>query len=215
MASATSPVTFRPAPNDLPPGDWPAQGAWTVADWERLPSDDHERYEVIDGALFMTTAPSSGHQWVAAHLTHFLLQHIRDQDEPPGVVFPAPTGVILPTGAVIPDVVYIRMRNIGILTPERIVGVPDLVVEIASPGTAGYDRREKQDAYARSGVSEYWWVEPANRTIEVLTLVGDRYETLALASGQATIPSRVLPGLAFAADSIFMPPALLAQLGHS
>jgi Uma2 family endonuclease len=141
MAHATSPVT-RPTPDDLPPGNWPVQGAWTVADWERLPSDDHERYEVVDGALFMTTAPSSGHQWVAAHLTHLLLQHIRDQDEPPGVVFPAPTGVVLVTGAVIPNVVYMRMSNIGILTPERIIGVPDLVVEIASPGTAGYDRRE-------------------------------------------------------------------------
>lgn len=214
MAHAT-PVTFQPSSADLPPGDWPAQGAWTVADWDRLPGDDAERYEVIDGALFMTIAPSASHQWVAAHLTHFLLQHIRDQDEPPGVVFPAPTGVILPTGPLIPDVVYIRMGNIGILTPERIVGVPDLVVEIASPGTAGYDRREKQDAYARSGVPEYWWVEPANRTVEVLVLSDGRYETLALASGQTLIPSRVFPGLMFAIDSIFMPPALLAQLQQS
>jgi len=36
---------------------------------------------------------------------------------------------------------------------ERIVGAPDLIVEIASPGTAGYDRREKQDAYARGCAS--------------------------------------------------------------
>jgi len=116
---------------------------------------------------------------------------------------------------VIPDVVYIRMDNIGISTAERIVGVPDLVVEIASPGTAGYDRREKQDAYARSGVPEYWWIEPANRTVALLSLVNDRYETLALAREQAPIRSLVLPNLPFAADSVFMPRALLAQLQQS
>ncbi len=208
------PSHFRPTSDDLPPGKWPAQGAWTVADWGRLPNDENERYELIDGALFMTTAPSSGHQWTNTRLGQVIANYLVAQPEPSGVVINTP-GVILPTGPVVPDVVYIRMDNIGILTPERIVGVPDLVVEIASPGTAGYDRREKQDAYARSGVPEYWWVEPANRTVEVLTLVGDHDKTLAPASGQTRIQSHVLPRLTFAADSIFMPPALLAQLGRS
>jgi Uma2 family endonuclease len=157
MAHATLPVTFRPQSGDLPSGDWPTQGAWTVADWERLPSDDEARYEVIDGALFMTTAPSASHQWTNTRIGQLIANHLDAQEEPSGVVINT-AGVILPTGAVIPDVVYIRMENIGILTPERIVGVPDLVVEIASPGTVSYDRREKQDAYARSGVGEYWWV---------------------------------------------------------
>jgi Uma2 family endonuclease len=211
MAIDTQQMTQRLHPADLPPGEWPQQGAWTPADWERLPADD-VRYEVIDGVLFMTTAPSAGHQWVVAHLTRFLLQHMDTQPATQGLLFPAPMGVILPTGPVIPDLVYVSIERIAIVTEKRIVGVPDLVVEIASPGTAGYDRREKQDAYARSGVSEYWWIEPANRTVEVLVLDGDRYETLALVSGKATIPSRVLPGLAFAVDSIFMPRDLIARL---
>lgn len=166
MAIDMQQITQRLHRADLPPGDWPKQGAWTVADWERLPTDD-VRYEVIDGVLFMITAPSSEHQWVAGQLTKFLLQYIDAQAETPGLLFPAPMGVILPTGSVIPDLVYVAIDRIAIVTDKRIVGVPDLVVEIASPGTAGYDRREKQDAYARSGVPEYWWIEPANRTIEV------------------------------------------------
>jgi Uma2 family endonuclease len=123
------------------------------------------------------------------------------------------TGVILPTGPVIPDLVYVSMQNLQILTEKRIVGVPDLLIEIASPGTAAYDRREKQDAYARSGVPEYWWVDPGNRTVEVLVLEATgRYQPLDLVEGQNPIPSRQLPGLQFPVENIFMPRELIANL---
>ena len=105
------------------------------------------------------------------------------------------------------------MHNIGSLTGKRIEGVLDLVVEIASPGTAAYDRREKQDAYALSGIPEYWWIEPANRTVEVLVLEqSGRYRTHRLVERQSPIPSLQLPGLHFPVESIFMPPDLLASL---
>lgn len=108
--------------------------------------------------------------------------------------------------ALIPDLVFLRMSNLGILTAKRIVGVPDLVIEIASPGTASYDRREKQDAYAHSGISEYWRIDPAHRTVEVLVLQDSGvYRPLALVTGKQTIPSMQIPGLTFATEDIFMP----------
>ena len=196
----------------LPQGNWPEQGAWTVDDWERLP-DDGNRYEVIDGVLYVTTAPSIPHQWSSGVLYRLLSNHLAEQTPPPGILFAAPTGVILPTGPVVPDLVYVHMRNLHILTEKRIVGVPDLLVEIASPGTAGFDRREKQDGYAQSGVPEYWWVDPGHRTVEVLVLdKPGRYRPLKLVEGQAPIPSLQLPGLQFPVDSIFMPPDLLGAL---
>lgn len=98
------------------------------------------------------------------------------------------------------------MSNIGILTAKHIVGVPDLVVEIASPGTASYDRREKQDAYARNGVPEYWWIDPAHRTVEVLVLQSSaKYRAHALVSGKQAIPSLQISGLSFMTEEIFMP----------
>jgi Uma2 family endonuclease len=197
---------------NLPPGDWPEHGGWTVADWERLP-DDGNRYEIIDGVLYVTTAPSAHHQWVSLKLSRLLDTHLAGQIPPLGILYVAPFGVILPAGAVQPDLVYFNMRKLSILTEKRIVGVPDLLIEIASPGTAAYDRREKQDAYAQSGVPEYWWVNPGSRTIEVLVLENEgKYRPLALVEGQATIPSRQLPGLSFPVDSIFMPPELLMAL---
>ena len=91
----------------------------------------------------MTSAPSTHHQWVNGRLYRLLSEYIDAQTPPPGLLFMPPFGVILPTGPVIPDLVYLHMRNVRILTDKRIEGVPDRLVEIASPGTAAYDRREK------------------------------------------------------------------------
>ncbi len=205
-------VTTHLSQPPLPPGQWPEQGTWTVADWERLPYDGN-RYEVINGVLYVTTAPSPSHQWCAGSLFRLLSDHLDAQQPAPGILFLAPTGVILPTGPVIPDLVYFHMSNLHILTKKRIVGVPDILIEIASPGTAAYDRREKQDSYAQSGVPEYWWIDPAHRTVEVLVL--DRpgaYRPYKLVEGQRPIPSLQLPGLKFPVDRIFMPRDLLASL---
>ncbi len=203
------------APEDqpvLPPGTWPKQGAWTIADWEQLPEDSN-RYELIDGVLYVTSAPSTHHQWVNGRLYRLLSEYIDAQTPPPGLLFMPPFGVILPTGPVIPDLVYVHMRNLHILTDKRIEGVPDLLVEIASPGTAAYDRREKQDAYARNGVSEYWWVDPGSRTVEVLVLEQTgRCRPHKLVERRSPIPSVQLPGLQFPVESIFMPPDLLATV---
>lgn len=77
------------------------------------------------------------------------------------------------------------------IIPSRIIGAPDLVVESGSPSTAGYDRREKQDAYARAGVAEFWVADPNAQTIELLVLDGGAYRSLGLFQGKATLPSRV------------------------
>jgi Uma2 family endonuclease len=70
-----------------------------------------------------------------------------------------------------------------------------MVIEIASPSTAAYDRRAKQDAYAHGGVSEYWVADPATRTVEVMTLEQGAYRVVGVYQNQALLPSRVLPGL--------------------
>jgi Uma2 family endonuclease len=61
-----------------------------------------------------------------------------------------------------PDAVVVLNANAGIVASKRLVGPPDLVVEIASPSTAAYVRdadEGKRGAYARMGVPEYWIVD--------------------------------------------------------
>jgi Uma2 family endonuclease len=99
--------------------------------------------------------------------------------------------------------VVILNANLGIITLTRIIGVPDLVVEVASPGTATYDRRTKLDAYARAGVPEYWLADPHARTIEVLRLEGATYAHVGVFEGAATLPSAVLPDLPVRVEQFF------------
>jgi Uma2 family endonuclease len=169
------------------------QGKWTYADYAALP-DDGRRYEIINGMLYMPPAPSMLHQaanrWFVFYLTTYV------QLTGLGQVFSAPCDVELAPNVVVqPDVIIVLNTNLGIITPSHIVGVPDLLVEITSPGTVGYDRRTKQDAYARVGVPEYWIADPAAQTIEVLQLERDSYRSAGVFQGQATLPSRIVPGL--------------------
>jgi Uma2 family endonuclease len=171
----------------------PPQGQWTYADYLALP-DDGYRYEIIDGVLYMAPAPIIPHQRFLLWLGRRLLAVVEDPGL--GVVIPEPDVVL--NGVVFrPDLAVVLNEQISIMDEKKIVGAPDLIVEIASPSTAAYDRDSaegKQGAYTRSGVREYWIVDPATRTIEVLALTGDVYESLGVFVGHSILPSRVLAG---------------------
>ena len=179
----------------------PAQGQWTYADYAALPADEY-RYEIVDGVLYISPAPGTSHQGSISRLVYYLMSHVEMAGL--GRVFAAPIDVELsPLRVVQPDVIVILSANLGIITPSRIIGAPDLVVEIASPSTAGYDRREKQDTYAEAGVREYWIADPAARTVEVLTLEGPAYRSLNAFQGRAQLPTRVLPSFPVAVEQLF------------
>lgn len=178
-------------PADAVPG--PPQGRWTYPAYAALPPDG-QRYEVIAGVLYRAPAPTVAHQDAAGRLFSHLMTHVQLAQR--GRVFIAPLDVELtPADVLQPNIVVVLTAPAAIITPTRLIGAPDLVVEIAAPGTAGYDRREKQDAYARAGVAEYWIADPATRTIEVLVLEHDAYRSLGVFVDQATLPARVVPGL--------------------
>ena len=67
-----------PGSTPAPAREWPEQGQWTYEDWLRLP-DDGYRYEVIDGVLYMTTAPSFFHQWIASRIIRMLQSQLEDK----------------------------------------------------------------------------------------------------------------------------------------
>lgn len=179
----------------------PGQGGWTYQDYAAIP-EDGKRYEIIDGVLYMAAAPNIAHQAAAMRFTMYLGIHVELAGL--GQVFPAPCDVELPMGDTVqPDITVVLNANLGIVTPGRIRGTPDLVIEILSPGTAGRDRRTKQDAYARAGVPEYWLADPYAQTIEPLTLEGGEYRSLGVFTGAATLPSLLVPDLPVRVDHFF------------
>ena len=155
-------------PTNAPKIVGPPQGRWTIADWETLPDDDN-RYEIIDGMLFRSTSPSLFHQWILQTLYDVIGLPAKQQ----GVAIPffAPAGVIMPgCDPVQPDFVLVKTGRSDIQLTKRIYGVPDLIVEILSPGSISYDEEVKLTAYAAAGVPEYAIIDPAKRTLRLYAL---------------------------------------------
>jgi Uma2 family endonuclease len=135
--------------------------------WLQLP-DDGNYYEVINGVLYRTTAPSFFHQWIVRQITLALI----DQIDRRGVGFTAfaPIGLIMPgCDPVQPDIVVVRAADRGMIYDRRINGIPALIVEVLSPSNAEKDTEIKRAAYAHAGVPEYWIVRPTERDVLVLT----------------------------------------------
>ncbi len=179
----------------------PASGRWSVAEYAQLP-DDGPRYELMHGELRMAPAPNIGHQSTSGLIFYHLLTQVQLTGK--GRVFAAPLDVELSVETLVqPDLVVVLNDGAASITERRIVGPPDLVVEVASPSTASYDRREKRDAYAAAGVREYWIVDPASRTVELLTLEGAAYHAAHVYRGQAVLPSTVIAPWDVATDRLF------------
>jgi Uma2 family endonuclease len=186
-------------PADHVPG--PEQGHWTYKDYVALP-DDGRRYEIVDGVLYMAPSPNEWHQNATLEIASYLRTHVKLTGL--GQVYIAPFDVEFdPKTVVQPDVMVILNANRTKVTFSRIVCAPDLVVEVSSPGTVGYDREKKQRAYARAGVPEYWIADPWSRTVEVLSLVAGGYRSLGVFEGKAVLPSEVVPDFLVHVEQFF------------
>ncbi len=174
---------------------WPAQGEWTWGDYLRLP-DDGNRYEIIEGVLYVTAAPIYAHQFAVYRLARVMGNFV--EDECLGEVLGAPFDIRLPGGAdpVQPDLVFFRSGNEPEADDKCFAGVPDLIVEVLSPRTRHLDKTVKLRAYEKAGVSEYWLVDPDSRSVEVLHLDAGRrvFKRLGRFGADDAVRSLVLAG---------------------
>jgi Uma2 family endonuclease len=183
------------------PGRTPA---FTVRHYELFPEDGN-RHEIVDGDHFMTPAPSLLHQMVSGNLYYLLRTWVRANRR--GWVFDAPVDVELGEHDIVqPDLVLVLQERKSVLTGRRIIGAPDLVVEILSPSTAGRDREVKRTLYDRAGVREYWLVDADQGEVTVLERDdADHLESSRTFLGGETLVSRLLPGFQAPLAEIFSP----------
>lgn len=152
---------------------------WTYSDY--LKWDDGKRYELIDGeAYLMSPAPSTKHQRAAGAIYSALKQGLSKSKCD---VFFAPFDVRFPDASDVEDEV------LTVLQPDLVVicdqsklddrgckGAPDLIVEILSPSSFHLDFKLKLSVYEKSGVKEYWIVDPINEAIFLFTLKNSIYQ---------------------------------------
>jgi Uma2 family endonuclease len=175
----------------------------TVADLDACP-DDNNRYELIEGELFVSRAPGIPHQRILHNLQMELGSYLREN--PVGILVPG-TGVILSDyDAVIPDLVFVqRDRWTEVTSEQKIISGPDIVVEILSAGSENRrrDLSVKRQLYAKSRVKEYWVVDGENQSILIFHLLTSTLEEVATLHGIDEIPSPLLPGFHLKARAVF------------
>lgn len=141
---------------------------WTIEDLDGLPENGN-RYEVIDGELFVTRAPHWKHQSVAGRAYSKLL--IWSEESGLGEPVMAPGVIFSESNAVIPDVVWVRNERLDSLLDEagHLTGSPDLVIEVLSKSKQDKerDRKTKLKLYSAQGVLEYWILDRERRAIEI------------------------------------------------
>jgi Uma2 family endonuclease len=163
-AMAIEPTTRRTVLPGAPP--------FTVDDLLKFP-DDGNRYELFNGSLVVSPAPTPLHQRAI-----FRLQRILDDAAPPELE-PLSTVNVRPGDKdfYIPDLVVV---SVGAADSVALMFAPDdllLAVEVVSPSTKMHDRATKAAAYAAAGIPLYWRVEPdEGPTLYVYELDGDTYK---------------------------------------
>jgi Uma2 family endonuclease len=137
----------------------------TYEDFLSFP-DDGRRHELIDGDHYVTPSPVTVHQRLVGRLFAALHAHLVGSGT--GEAFVAPFDVVLSQHDVVePDLLVVLRDQRHILTGQHVRGAPAIVIEILSPGTRRRDATLKRQLYARTGVREYWMVDPDRGAITV------------------------------------------------
>jgi Uma2 family endonuclease len=175
----------------------------TNADLECLP-DDGNRYELIEGELYVSTAPDLIHQRTLGRIHTAFAKYL--DENPIGEILLGPGVIFSDYDGVIPDLVYLsNQRRDEIATGERIYGPPTLVIEILSPGSQNRERdgKLKLKLYSKFGVEEYWIVDPRKRAIEVYRREAEALKLFTTFVSDESVTTPLLPGFDPAVRSFF------------
>ena len=171
----------------------------TVEDFMKLP--EGTLAELIDGEIFMTPGPFVPHQRVVLNLAVEIRAFARARML--GETLLSPMDVHLPSGDIVePDLVFVRRENLAIIQ-DWIRGAPDLLIEVLSPSHPERDLIVKRDLYARTGVREYWIVDPSDHSVQAWRLVEGRYEPSGYRREGQSLTTDLLPGFDLAVAKLF------------
>ncbi len=177
---------------------------WNTADLELFP-DNGNRYEIINGELFVTRAPDWKHQKTCANIIIVLGNW--SQATSLGEVVPAPGIIFGDNDNVIPDVVWISNERLALLLDEagHLTAAPELVIEVLSPGSENEkrDRELKLKLYSSRGVKEYWIVDWRKQQVEVYRREQAVLKLVATFFNDDLLSSPILPEFSCAIAPLF------------
>ena len=165
----------------------------TYEDYCLLP-EDGKRYELIEGEIFVSPAPSTRHQTVSMRLSAALFEAL----DKPGLarIFAAPTDLLLARTTVVqPDLLIVGAARVAAITQRAIEDIPDVAIEILSPSSLDRDQYIKRKLFEKFQIPEYWVVDPEEGLITVYRLDEGTYGIRATYDRSATLESPEFPTL--------------------
>ena len=176
----------------------PIREGLTRVDLEALP-DDGRRYELLDGRLFVTPLARRRHQWVVTQLAYRLKQWTEEHG---GTVYAGVNVDLADDTHLEPDVVFSYDED---LSGEGFVDAPELVIEVSSPSTRGFDLGEKKDRYAAAGCEEFWFVDLDREQLLVFRRRGEGFGAPAVHHRADVVTTPLLEGLQLDVDDALGP----------
>lgn len=174
-----------------------------------LVESSDQRYELIDGEIYLLASPSFQHQIVVNEIAWHFNNYLREK---PCRSLTAPLDVRLfgfaikfeeDPNVVQPDVVVICDQD-KVNESGKYEGIPALVIEVLSPSTKGKDMVTKLNLYMKSGVLEYWVVNLDNKSILQYSFSTERdIDSFNSYKQGETIESSVFTGLKISLEEVF------------
>jgi Uma2 family endonuclease len=173
--------------------------------WD-LSQNSDERYEYIDGEIYLLASPKTMHQRALTEILVIFYNWFQGKECTPMV---APYDITLKRNpedinVVQPDVMVICDLEENLDENDYYKGVPSLLVEILSAGTRSKDLIKKLDLYMSCGVREYWIVNPLNKEVSVYLFEDRNISDNITYRKSETAQSYIFAGLSAKLEQIFI-----------
>lgn len=132
--------------------------------------------EVLNNILYMPPTPSFEHQEISAEITTTIRILINRLGI--GKCVNTVDTYLDENNAVQPDILFIATENLGMIQNGKVRGVPDLIIEILSPGNRDYDLELKKDRYEAAGVKEYFAIDQKTKEVFGFRLENKKFTNL-------------------------------------
>ena|SRR5579859_1057651 len=177
---------------------------WTTRDLELMPEDDN-RYEIVDGELYVSKQPDLHHQIVCGNI--FTILGRWNEQTGKGIAIFNPGVIFTNDNAVVPDVVWISYELLATAQQAdgKLHSCPELVIEVLSPGSDNgrRDRELKLKLYSRRNAKEYWIVNWRERTLEVYRRENAELQLVKTLDETNVLETPLLPGFSCKVGNLF------------
>jgi len=191
------------------------EGYVTYRQFMEMTEKSENRYELIDGEVFLLASPGFSHQKILGEMHIVFHEYCRSCNNCDTFMAPFDINLMRQKIKLLRDVTE---DDISVVQPDLMIlcnylddidekdnykGTPSLVVEILSPSSRSKDRVKKLDLYMESGIDEFWIVDPKTEIVMVYTFKDWELDSDAVYAKEQTAESVRFPGFSIPVNRLF------------